>query len=50
MRRKLWILDGLQYTGLTVAVAAFYTLMITLQQSLSWEDIQMVFPLSISLP
>ncbi len=49
MRRKLWILDGLQYTGLTVAVAAFYTLMITLQQSLSWEDIQMVFPLYLAL-
>lgn len=49
MRRKLWILDGLQYTGLTVAVAAFYTLMIALQQSLSWEDIQMVFPLYLAL-
>ena len=49
MRLKLWILDGLQYTGLTLAVAAFYTLMITLQQSLSWEDIQMVFPLYLAL-
>ena len=49
MRRRLWIFDGLQYTGLTVAVAAFYTLMITLQQSLSWEDIQMVFPLYLAL-
>lgn len=49
MRRKLWILDGLQYTGLTVAVAAFYTLMITLQQSFSWEDILTVFPLYLVL-
>ena len=49
MRCKLWIRDGLQYTGLAVAVAAFYTFMITLQQSLSWEDIQMVFPLYLAL-
>ena len=49
MRRKLWILDGLQYTGLTVGVTAFYTLMITLQQSLSWEDVLTVFPLYLVL-
>lgn len=49
MRLKLWTRDGLQYTGLTVGVAAFYTLMITLQQSLSWEDILAVFPLYLSL-
>lgn len=49
MRRRLWIFDGLQYTGLAVGVTAFYTLMITLQQSLSWEDIQMVFPLYLAL-
>ena len=49
MRLKLWARDGLQYTGLTVAVAAFYTLMITLQQSLSWEDVQAVFPLYLAL-
>ena len=44
MRLKLWTRDGLQYTGLTFGVAAFYTLKITLQQSLSWEDILAVFP------
>lgn len=49
MRRKLWILDGLQYTGLAVGVTAFYTLMITLQQSLSWEDVLTVFPLYLVL-
>ena len=49
MRRKLWILDGLQYTGLAVGVTAFYTLMITLQQSFSWEDILTVFPLYLVL-
>ena len=36
MRRRLWISDGLQYTGLAVGVTAFYTLMITLQQRFSW--------------
>ena len=49
MRLKLWTRDGLQYTSLTFGVAAFYTLMITLQQSLSWEDILAVFPLYLSL-
>ena len=49
MRLKLWTRDGLQYTGLTVGVAAFYTLMITLQQSLSWEDVLTVFPLYLVL-
>lgn len=49
MRRKLWILDGLQYTGLAVGGTAFYTLMITLQQSLSWEDVLTVFPLYLVL-
>lgn len=49
MRRRLWILDGLQYTGLSLAVTAFYTLMITLQQSLSWEDVLAVFPLYLAL-
>lgn len=49
MRRRLWILDGLQYTGLALAVTAFYTLMITLQQSLSWEDVLAVFPLYLAL-
>ena len=49
MRRRLWILDGLQYTGLAVGVTAFYTLMITLQQSLSWEDVLTVFPLYLVL-
>ena len=49
MRLKLWVRDGLQYTGLTVAVAAFYTLMIVLQQSMTWEDIQTVFPLYLAL-
>lgn len=49
MRRRLWISDGLQYTGLAVGVTAFYTLMITLQQSLSWEDVLTVFPLYLVL-
>ncbi|HIR09035.1 MAG TPA: hypothetical protein IAA70_01380 [Candidatus Avoscillospira stercoripullorum] len=49
MRRRLWILDGLQSTGLALAVTAFYTLMITLQQSLSWEDVLAVFPLYLAL-
>lgn len=49
MRRRLWIFDGLQYTGLAVGVTAFYTLMITLQQSLSWEDVLTVFPLYLVL-
>lgn len=49
MRLKLWVRDGLQYTGLTVAVAAFYTLMIVLQQSMTWEDILAVFPLYLAL-
>lgn len=49
MRRRLWILDGLQSTGLALAVTAFYTLMITLQQSLSWEDVLAVFPLYLVL-
>ena len=49
MRLKLWVRDGLQYTGLSVAVAAFYTLMISLQQSLSWEDVLAVFPLYLVL-
>ena len=49
MRRRLWISDGLQYTGLAVGVTAFYTLMITLQQSFSWEDVLTVFPLYLVL-
>lgn len=49
MRLKLWTRDGLQYTGLTIGVAAFYTLMITLQQSLTWEDVLAVFPLYLAL-
>ena len=49
MRRRLWIFDGLQYTGLAVGVTAFYTLMITLQQRLSWEDVLTVFPLYLVL-
>lgn len=49
MRRRLWISNGLQYTGLSLAVTAFYTLMITLQQSLSWEDVLAVFPLYLAL-
>ena len=49
MRRRLWILDGLQSTGLALAVTAFYTLMITLQQSFSWEDVLTVFPLYLVL-
>ena len=49
MRLRQWARDGLQYTGLTVAVAAFYTLMIVLQQSMTWEDILAVFPLYLAL-
>lgn len=49
MRLRQWAWDGLQYTGLTVAVAAFYTLMIVLQQSMTWEDILAVFPLYLAL-
>ena len=32
-----------------MGVTAFYTLMITLQQSLSWEDVLTVFPLYLVL-
>lgn len=49
MRLRLWVRDGLQYTGLTVAVTVFYTLMIVLQQSLTWADILAVFPLYLTL-